>query len=49
VYAEPDAPQDAETARAIAGAVQDPACYLGAKDEAYTERLPQGWRGALRS
>jgi uncharacterized protein YcaQ len=49
VYAEPDAPQDAETGRAIAGAIQDLACYLGAKDVAYTERVPEGWRSALRS
>jgi uncharacterized protein YcaQ len=47
VYAEPDAPLDAETARAISGAIQDLARFLGAKDVAYTERVPEGWRSTL--
>ena len=47
VYAEPDAPMTDETARAVAGAVGDLAAFLGARDIAYTERVPDGWRHAL--
>lgn len=47
VHAEPDAPMTGETARAVAGAIGDLAAFLGAKDIAYTDRLPDGWRPAL--
>jgi uncharacterized protein YcaQ len=47
VYAEPDAPLDAATAKAISASIRDLAAYLDAGDIAYTERVPQGWRRAL--
>jgi uncharacterized protein YcaQ len=47
VHAEPDAPMTDETARAVAGAVSDLAAFLGAKDIAYSEQVPDGWRHAL--
>jgi len=49
VYAEPDAPEEAGVACAISEAIQDLALFLGAKEIAYTERVPEGWRSALRS
>ena len=49
VYAEPDAPTDAATGKAVASTIQDLAGFLGAKSIAYTERVPSGWRKALRS
>jgi len=45
VYAERDAPQAA--ARAIAGAVQDLAAFLGAKEIVYSRRVPAAWRRRL--
>ncbi len=47
VHAEPDAPLTDETARAVAGAIGDLAAFLGARDIAYTDRVPDGWRHAL--
>lgn len=49
VYAEPDAPQNGDTALAIGSAVEQLAAFLGAKNIAYTDRMPQGWKAALRS
>ena len=49
VYAEPDAPADAETAAAVAGAIAELARFLGAREIAVPgERVPAGWRGALQ-
>jgi uncharacterized protein YcaQ len=48
VYAETDAPMDAETARAIASSVENLAQFLGAKTIAYSENVPTGWKSALR-
>jgi hypothetical protein len=48
VYAEPNAPQDKATGRAVAGAIRDLGAFLGATDIAYTERAPTGWQTALR-
>lgn len=48
VYAEPDAPQDAGTARAVSAAVENLAWFLGAASTAYTDRVPERWKTALR-
>jgi uncharacterized protein len=47
VYAEADAPMDTETAQAVAGAIESLREFLGAKEVAYGERVPEGWRGEL--
>lgn len=47
VHAEPDAPDDPTTARAVADAVADLARFLGARDIAYAGPVPEAWRGAL--
>jgi uncharacterized protein YcaQ len=48
VYAEPHAPMNPATGKAIAGAIEDLATFLGAKDIAYGDNVPEGWRTALR-
>lgn len=48
VYAEPDAPDSAETGAALATAIADLAAFLGAKDIVYGDELPIPWRPALR-
>jgi uncharacterized protein len=48
VYAEPDAPMDLATGKAIAGAIEDLAAFVGARDIAYGENVPEGWRASLR-
>jgi uncharacterized protein YcaQ len=48
VYAEPDAPVTDATGRAVAGAVEELATFLGAREIVYTERVPEGWRGSLK-
>ncbi len=48
VYAEPDAPSDDTTARAIRAAIEDLARFVGAQDIVYAEKVPTGWRAALR-
>ena len=48
VYAEPAAPQTAETGAAVAGAVADLAAWIGATEVVYGDRLPAGWAPALR-
>jgi hypothetical protein len=47
VYAEPDAPMDAGTGQAVAGAIQELATFLGAESIAYGENVPAGWKPAL--
>ncbi len=48
VYAEPDAPVDRETGRAVAGAIAELGRFLGAREIVYTERVPAGWGDVLR-
>jgi len=47
-YAEPGAPMDKPTAAAIATAIENLAAFLGAADIAYSERVPKGWKRALK-
>lgn len=48
VYAEPDAPMDAGTGRAVAGALAELAEFLGAREVVLdAARVPVGWRRAL--
>jgi uncharacterized protein YcaQ len=49
VYAEPDAPMDAATGQAVAGAIQEMAAFLGAESIAYGENVPGGWKPALKA
>lgn len=49
VYAEPDAPMTAETGRAVAGAIEELATFLGAKEIAYGRNVPAGWAEALKN
>ena len=44
VYAEPDAPMTPETAHAISDAISSLATFLGAKEIAYTDKIPEGWK-----
>ncbi|MBI4790781.1 MAG: YcaQ family DNA glycosylase [Chloroflexi bacterium] len=44
IYAEPDAPMDKQTARAIADAVESLAAFLGAHEITYTRRMPARWK-----
>jgi uncharacterized protein len=48
VYAEPSAPMDEPTGKAVAGAIQDLADFLGAKKIVYTKKVPDGWKKALK-
>ena len=48
VYAEPDAPMTRKTARAIRGAIEDLATFLGADHITYGERIPEGWQRDLQ-
>lgn len=48
VYAEPNAPLNRATGKAIAGAIQDLATFLGAKEIVYGENVPEGWKKDLR-
>ncbi len=47
VYAEPDAPKDANTARAVANSLEDLAAFLGARQIAYSRRVPPAWKKSL--
>ena len=47
VYAEPGAPVDDETGKAVAGAIEGLAEWLGAREIVYGEQAPEGWRKAL--
>lgn len=46
VYAEPNAPANA--ARTLANAIEELGTFLGAKDIAYTRRVPTAWKRALK-
>jgi uncharacterized protein YcaQ len=48
VHAEPDAPLTDAAARAVAGAVEALGAFLGAREIAYSERLPDAWGRVLR-
>ncbi len=48
VYAEADAPLNGETGRAVVGAIESLAGFLGAERIAYGENIPKGWKGAFR-
>jgi len=43
VYAEADAPKTKATARAVKGAIEELATFLGAKQITYGEQIPTGW------
>lgn len=47
VYAEPTAPATPETARAVAGAIESLAAFLGAREITYAGPVPEMWRPAL--
>jgi len=47
VYAEPDAPVNGETGKAVGRAIEELATFLGAKTIAYGENVPEGWKRAL--
>jgi uncharacterized protein YcaQ len=47
VHAEPGAPQDEGTGRAVAEAIRELADFLGAEKVVYGERVPEAWRKAL--
>ena len=44
MYAEPDAPMDRQTSRAIANAIENLGAFLGAKEIVYSRRMPARWR-----
>jgi uncharacterized protein YcaQ len=48
VHAEPDAPRTPAAGRAVAGAIEALAGFLGAQTIRYGRRVPPGWRTALR-
>jgi uncharacterized protein len=48
VYAEPDAPMNKATGRVVAGAIQELATFLDAKEIVYTDRVPDGWHDSLK-
>lgn len=47
IYAEPDAPMSSEVAQAVRGAIEELGAFLGAKEIAYGEKVPDGWRRAF--
>lgn len=49
IYAEPDAPGDRTTGRAVAAAIEELAVFLGAREITYGRTLPSAWRSALHS
>jgi uncharacterized protein len=48
VYAEPTAPMDKQTAKSVAGAIQQLGKFLGAKEIVYSDKVPTGWKFALK-
>jgi uncharacterized protein YcaQ len=48
IYAEPNAPVNRTTGKAIASSLQELATFLGATEIAYGENIPEGWRKDLR-
>lgn len=49
VYAEADAPAGLATGRAVAGAVEELARFLGGREIVYGRKVPPGWRRALHA
>ena len=49
VYAEPDAPRDRATGRAVARAVEELARFVGARQITYGRKVPPAWKAALHS
>lgn len=49
VYAEPDAPSDRATGRAVAAAIEELAAFLGAREITYGRTVPPAWKPALHS
>jgi uncharacterized protein YcaQ len=48
VHAEPGAPRDKEVASKIGETIEELAEFLGAKEVAYTTRVPSAWKSSLR-
>ncbi len=48
VYTEPNVLMNGETGKAVAGAIEGLAAFLGAKAIAYGENVPKGWKQALK-
>ncbi len=48
VHLEPGAPREQEAARAVAAAVEDLAAFVGAKEIAYSRRVPAAWKSVLK-
>jgi uncharacterized protein YcaQ len=48
VHAEPGAPKDSATGKAIASSVDELAGFLGAEHVVYTRRIPEVWKARLR-
>jgi uncharacterized protein YcaQ len=48
IHAEPGAPGDKEVSLKIGETIEDLAEFLGAKEVAYTARVPKAWRHSLR-
>lgn len=44
IYAEPDAPRDPATGRAVAEAIEELAAFLGAHEITYGRTLPSAWK-----
>ncbi len=44
VHAEPHAPMTADTSRAVARSIEELGAFLGAKEIAYGEHVPEGWK-----
>lgn len=49
LHAEPDAPRDDATTRAIGTALEELATFLGVRELAYAGRMPTGWEHLARS
>lgn len=47
IHAEPDAPRDLKTARAVRDAIEELGDFLGATGITYTHRVPGGWNRVL--
>lgn len=48
VFAEPSAPTDRDTGRAVAETIEHLAEFLGADEVEYSKRVPDAWKNALR-
>jgi len=48
VYAEPDAPMTKDTGEMVADTIKEMGVFLEAKEIVYNQRVPAGWKSALR-